>query len=193
MFVRYSRSGPVSRGEKTLQASTHCARPASSTAIERALTLKLKWSILYRRALVSRVASSPHRAAINRRQKPLRRVCARLVRRQAKRFAMMLTDCLSQQERRVMTGSQGISRRQVLTIAAGAAGASVTGAATVIGTSTPAQAAKVSQASVKYQDTPKGEQRCENCIQFEAPSTCKTVDGTVAAQGWCMVYAKKPA
>ena len=42
-----------------------------------------------------------------------------------------------------MTGSQGISRRQVLTIAAGAAGASVTGAAAVIGTSTPAQAAKV--------------------------------------------------
>jgi hypothetical protein len=71
---------------------------------------------------------------------------------------MMLTDCLSQQERRVMTGSQGISRRQVLTIAARA---SVTGAAAVIGTSTPAQAAKVSQDSVKYQDTPKGEQRCE--------------------------------
>ena len=39
-----------------------------------------------------------------------------------------------------MTGTQGISRRRVLTIAAGAAGASVTGAAAVIGTSTPAQA-----------------------------------------------------
>jgi hypothetical protein len=93
-----------------------------------------------------------------------------------------------------MTGSQGVSRRQVLTIAAGAAGASVTGAAAVIGASTTAQAAaKASQKTVKYQDTPKGEQRCENCMQFEAPSTCKTVDGTVAAQGWCMVYAKKPA
>jgi hypothetical protein len=92
-----------------------------------------------------------------------------------------------------MTGSQGVSRRQVLTIAAGAAGASVTGAAAVIGASTTAQAAaKASQKTVKYQDTPKGEQRCENCMQFEAPSTCKTVDGTVAAQGWCMVYAKKP-
>ena len=93
-----------------------------------------------------------------------------------------------------MTGSQGVSRRQVLTIAAGAAGASVTGATAVIGASTTAQAAaKASQKTVKYQDTPKGEQRCENCMQFEAPSTCKTVDGTVAAQGWCMVYAKKPA
>jgi hypothetical protein len=87
-----------------------------------------------------------------------------------------------------MTGPQGISRRQVLTIAAGVAGVSVT-----IVASEPAQAAKASQKIVKYQDTPKGEQRCENCVQFEAPSTCKTVDGTVAAQGWCMVYAKKEA
>ena len=92
-----------------------------------------------------------------------------------------------------MTGSQGISRRQVLTIAAGAAGASITGAAAVIGTSTPAQAAKAPQKVVKYQDTPKGEQRCDNCVLFEAPSSCKTVEGPVAAQGWCTVYAKKPA
>jgi hypothetical protein len=90
-----------------------------------------------------------------------------------------------------MTGSQGISRRKVLTIAVGAVGTS--GAAVVVGTSTSAQAAKVSQQVVKYQDTPKGEQRCDNCVHFEAPSTCKIVDGTVAAQGWCMVYAKKPA
>jgi hypothetical protein len=105
----------------------------------------------------------------------------------------MLIDNRSLKGRRVMIGSQGVSRRQVLTIAAGAAGASLTGAAAVIGASTTARAAKVSQQTAKYQDTPKGEQRCENCIQFEAPSACKTVDGTVAAQGWCMVYAKKPA
>jgi hypothetical protein len=92
-----------------------------------------------------------------------------------------------------MTGSGGISRRQVLTIAAGATGASIAGAAAVMGTSTAAHAAKVSQKVVKYQDTPKGEQRCDNCALFEAPSSCKTVDGTVAPQGWCIVYAKKPA
>ncbi len=67
----------------------------------------------------------------------------------------------------------------------------MTGAAAIIGTSTPAQAAKASQKTVKYQDTPKGEQRCENCELFEAPSTCQTVDGTVTAQGWCIVYRKK--
>jgi hypothetical protein len=92
-----------------------------------------------------------------------------------------------------MTGSHGFSRRGVLAIAASAVGTSVTGAAAVVGTSKSAQAAKVSQQVVKYQDTPKGEQRCENCVRFEPPSTCKIVDGTVAAQGWCTVYAKKPA
>jgi High potential iron-sulfur protein len=92
-----------------------------------------------------------------------------------------------------MTKSQRISRRQVLTIAAGAAGASITGATAVIGASTAAQAAKAPQKVVKYQDTPKGEQRCDNCDLFEAPSSCKNVDGTIAAQGWCIVYRKKQA
>jgi High potential iron-sulfur protein len=92
-----------------------------------------------------------------------------------------------------MTGLRGISRRHVLTIAAGAAGSSIACATAVIGTSTPAQAAKVSQKIVKYQDTPKGEQRCDNCELFEAPSSCKNVDGTIAAQGWCIVYRKKQA
>jgi len=92
-----------------------------------------------------------------------------------------------------MTGSREISRRRVLTIAATAAGASITGATAVIGTSTPAQAAKAPQKVVKYQDTPKGEQRCDNCDLFEAPSSCKNVDGIIAPQGWCIVYRKKQA
>jgi hypothetical protein len=61
----------------------------------------------------------------------------------AKRFTRRLIAFTA--GRRAMTGSLGISRRQVLTIAAGAAGASVTGAAAVIGTSTPAKAAKAPQ------------------------------------------------
>ena len=85
-----------------------------------------------------------------------------------------------------------LSRRQVLTIAASAAGSSIAGAAAVVGTSTTAHAAaKVSQKLVKYQDTPKGEQRCDNCDLFEPPSSCKNVDGVVAPQGWCTVYRKK--
>ena len=93
---------------------------------------------------------------------------------------------------RIMTEAKGISRRRALTIAAGAAGA-ITGAAAIVGTSSPAQAAKAAQKTVKYQDTPKGEQRCDNCALFEPPTDCKTVEGPVAAQGWCIVYAKKKA
>jgi hypothetical protein len=102
------------------------------------------------------------------------------------------TDWLSKQVL-VMTGSRGISRRHVLTIAASAAGASIAGGTALIGTSTPAQAAKAPQKVVKYQDTPKGEQRCDNCDLFEAPSSCKNVDGIIAPQGWCIVYRKKQA
>jgi hypothetical protein len=93
---------------------------------------------------------------------------------------------------RAMTESSGISRRRMLTVAAGAAG-TVAGLAAIVGASTPALAAKAPQKAVKYQDTPKGEARCDNCALFEAPSSCKTVDGTIAPEGWCLVYAKKPA
>jgi High potential iron-sulfur protein len=87
-----------------------------------------------------------------------------------------------------MTDEGKMSRRYVLTAVAGMA----SGVA-IIGTTPPAQAAKAPQKAVKYQDTPKGDQACENCALFEAPSSCKTVDGTISPQGWCMVYAKKPA
>jgi hypothetical protein len=90
-----------------------------------------------------------------------------------------------------MKGPEEISRRRMLTIAAGAAGMSI-GTATIVGTPAQAQAAKVSQKAVKYQDTPKGEQHCDNCLHFEAPSSCKLVDGAISPQGWCMIYAKKP-
>ena len=83
-----------------------------------------------------------------------------------------------------MTPVDRISRRRILTVALGAASA-----AAIV--STPADAAKAPQKAVKYQDTPKGDQSCENCALFEAPSSCKTVDGTVSPQGWCIVYAKK--
>jgi len=105
---------------------------------------------------------------------------------------VMVTPFLIKAGQRAMTETHGISRRRVLTIGAGAAGA-VTGVAAIVGASTPAQAAKAPQKAVKYQDTPKGEQRCDNCALFEAPSSCKTVDGTISPEGWCMVYAKKPA
>lgn len=74
---------------------------------------------------------------------------------------------------------------------AGAAGASIMGAAAVVGSSTAVQAAKMTQRTVKYQDTPKVEQRCENCALFKAPASCENVDGMVVGQGWCILYRKR--
>lgn len=56
----------------------------------------------------------------------------------------------------------------------------------------PATAKKVSQASVKYQTHPKGEQKCSKCVNFIAESnTCKVVEGKISPEGWCVLWAKK--
>jgi len=82
-----------------------------------------------------------------------------------------------------------MSRRTVLRTAVSGAGA-----VTLLGVGAlPAYAGKVSQASVAYQNSPKGTQSCANCNVFEAPDSCKTVDGTVAAQGWCKIWNPKKA
>jgi hypothetical protein len=53
--------------------------------------------------------------------------------------------------------------------------------------------AKVSKASVAYQDSPKDGHDCANCAFFEPPTACKTVDSPVAAKGWCRIWAKNAA
>jgi hypothetical protein len=55
-----------------------------------------------------------------------------------------------------------------------------------------AAAAKVPQSAVQYQDKPKGEQRCDNCAQWEPPNACKVVEGKIAPEGWCAIWVKKP-
>jgi len=52
-------------------------------------------------------------------------------------------------------------------------------------------AAKMSQQSVAYQDSPKGDQQCSNCSLFQAPSGCTLVDGNISATGWCKFWVKK--
>jgi high potential iron-sulfur protein len=86
--------------------------------------------------------------------------------------------------------SSQLSRRSLLRNACLAAGG-----VAIFGTVTAKRAeAKATQASVAYQDTPKGAQRCDNCSLFQAPSSCKVVDGdNISPAGWCKVYAKKAA
>lgn len=51
-----------------------------------------------------------------------------------------------------------------------------------------APAAKVSKASVQYQEQPKGVQKCGNCIQFIPPNACKVVDGEISPEAWCALW-----
>ena len=80
--------------------------------------------------------------------------------------------------------SSRVSRRTVLIAAAGATPLLALGA-------TGAKAAKLSQTAVRYQATPKDGKQCDACKFFEAPSSCKSVDGTIVASGWCTLFAKK--
>jgi hypothetical protein len=80
-----------------------------------------------------------------------------------------------------------LSRRTVLH------GVAVAAAMSAAGATAPADAqTKVSQKTVQYQSTPKGAARCDNCIQWQAPSSCKFVQGTISPTGWCSIYAPKP-
>jgi high potential iron-sulfur protein len=68
--------------------------------------------------------------------------------------------------------------------------ACVTGATALFGSLRPA-AAKMAQAGVAYQATPKGDQQCGNCSLFQPPSACTLVDGTISPSGWCKFWVKK--
>jgi len=49
-------------------------------------------------------------------------------------------------------------------------------------------APKISQRVVAYQDHPDGDKRCDKCVQFQPPSACKMVDGTISPQGSCRIF-----
>jgi hypothetical protein len=85
--------------------------------------------------------------------------------------------------------SSPLSRRTVLL--RGVAGA--TGAAALLAPARYANGAKMPLTSpvVAYQDSPKGPQQCDNCLQFQAPNLCKVVDGVISPSGWCKLWAKK--
>jgi hypothetical protein len=55
------------------------------------------------------------------------------------------------------------------------------------------------RASMKYKDTPEGDKRCDNCVQFVPGKTPKDLGGCkifpgdteVAPGGYCVAWAKK--
>ena len=80
--------------------------------------------------------------------------------------------------------ASGLSRRTILIAAASAA--------PVLALTTREAQAKLAQAAVKYQATPKDGHQCDGCAQFVAPNSCKLVDGDISPTGWCLLWVKKP-
>ena len=58
-------------------------------------------------------------------------------------------------------------------------------------------AGTVPKAAMQYQDHPKGDQDCSNCLQFipgktaTAMGECNVVAGPISPKGWCVAYVKK--
>jgi len=50
---------------------------------------------------------------------------------------------------------------------------------------------KITKQAAKYQYAPKGQQRCEICLQFMKPNQCKIVEGPVSPRGWCQYFAAR--
>ncbi|HEV8441729.1 MAG TPA: high-potential iron-sulfur protein [Methylomirabilota bacterium] len=67
-------------------------------------------------------------------------------------------------------------------------------AAAIVGVASVGAEAQVKapQKAVEYQEKPKGNQECDNCLQFQPPNACKLVDGKINPKGWCKLYAPKP-
>ncbi|MEO9131080.1 MAG: high-potential iron-sulfur protein [Sphingomonas sp.] len=80
-----------------------------------------------------------------------------------------------------------VSRRSMLRLALAGSGVFI---AAALPTSAIA-GSKIAQKAVKYQATPKGKARCDNCRQWQSPAACKLVDGTISPSGWCSIYAPK--
>jgi hypothetical protein len=90
--------------------------------------------------------------------------------------------------KKTITNPAGVSRRTLIsTVCAAAPAIFVAAAASAASAQTPR---KLAQRAVAYQPTPHGEQRCDNCTLFEAPSACRSVAGTVAPAGWCRIYVR---
>jgi hypothetical protein len=47
------------------------------------------------------------------------------------------------------------------------------------------------KAQFKYQNKPKGSQKCSGCTLFKPPHGCTVVTGTISPNGWCVAYAGK--
>jgi hypothetical protein len=83
--------------------------------------------------------------------------------------------------------TQNRSRRMVLR------GLFATGCALCLSRLSLVQAGKMSKDQAQYQELPKDDQKCSNCIHFMAPNACMIVEGNISPTGWCKLWVKKPS
>ena len=88
-----------------------------------------------------------------------------------------------------MNADRQLARRSLLRAAACAGVGLAAGAMTA--RSAMAQQ-KASKQAMHYQDKPSGAKKCSECLQFEAPASCKVVEGTISPNGYCIAWVKKP-
>ena len=50
---------------------------------------------------------------------------------------------------------------------------------------------KMSKETAQYQDSPKGDQKCEGCRFFMEGGSCRLVEGEISPNGWCMLFQPK--
>ena len=87
---------------------------------------------------------------------------------------------------------RGESRRGVLRKAAG-----LTGLAAFTMVAGQAEAAGMSQAAAKYQNSPKNGHECDGCALYipgpspTANGKCKVVNGSISPKGWCQLWSPK--
>lgn len=83
------------------------------------------------------------------------------------------------------------SRRQLIFDAAAAVGVAGAFAAGLSPRSAAAAKVKMAQADIGYQPRPNGAQRCHLCVNWQAPSACKVVAGSISPSGWCGLFVHK--
>lgn len=47
------------------------------------------------------------------------------------------------------------------------------------------------KSEARYQEYPKGAQRCDKCTMFRAPDKCTLVQGKISPAGWSKYFERK--
>lgn len=88
--------------------------------------------------------------------------------------------------------ANAMSRREMLAaVASGTAAAGAFAASAAMPAKASDASSQLRKEDVRYQDQPKGNQRCSGCKNFVTPNACRVVTGSVNPNGWCLLFQAK--